>query len=51
MAMHGNGVDGNEWKYARNGSGKGKGKGNMAEAGKQQQHLATALLIAASSST
>jgi len=50
-AIHGNGVDGNEWKCARNGSGKGNGKGNMSEAGKQQQHIATASLIAASSNT
>jgi len=44
MAMYSNGVDGNEWKHARNGGG--NGKGNMTEAGKHQQHLAAALLIA-----
>jgi len=40
MAMHGNGVDGTEWKHARNRGGNDNGKGNMMEMWKQQPHLA-----------
>jgi len=40
MVMHGNGVDGTEWKRARNRGGNDNGKGNTAEMGKQQPHLA-----------